>query len=97
MSSIESGEIPSSPNPGISGDATLSICISSTWFRVTGGLGSISVNQANTCQAANGIGLNVGLRLASGAQAQGNQVFRHHCWHLQAAAPPAGPGHPIPA
>ena len=30
IASTECGEIPSSPNPGISGDDTVSICISST-------------------------------------------------------------------
>src|SRR5262245_24951046 len=62
ISSIESGEIPSSPNPGISGDATLSICISSAWFRVIGGRGSISADLARTCPAAKGTWTNLGLR-----------------------------------
>src|SRR4029077_18908401 len=58
ISSIECGEIPSSPIPGMSGDDVLSICISSTWFRVIGGLGNISAIRANACQAANGTGSN---------------------------------------
>jgi hypothetical protein len=60
ISSIECGEIPSSPIPGMSGDDALSICISSTWFRVIGGLGNISAIRANACQAANGTGNNMG-------------------------------------
>jgi hypothetical protein len=65
ISSIECGEIPSSPIPGMSGDDVLSICISSTWFRVIGGLGNISAIRANACQAANGTGSNMGLMPAA--------------------------------
>jgi hypothetical protein len=65
ISSIECGEIPSSPIPGMSGDDALSICISSTWFRVIGGLGNISAIRANACQAANGTGINMGLMPAA--------------------------------
>ena len=65
ISSIECGEIPSSPIPGMSGDDALSICISSTWFRVIGGLGNISAIRANACQAANGTGSNMGLMPAA--------------------------------
>ena len=42
ISSIECGRISNVPKPGISGIDTLSICISSTWFRVIGGLGNNS-------------------------------------------------------
>jgi hypothetical protein len=54
IASTECGEIPSSTNPGISGDDTVSVCIRSTWLRVRGGFGSISKPQASACQTANG-------------------------------------------
>ena len=41
-SSRDVDEIRKSSNPGAPGDATLSVCMSSTWFRVMGGWGSIS-------------------------------------------------------
>ena len=41
--------------------------------------------------------LALGRRNRGGAQAQGDRDLRHHRRHLQAAAPAAGPGHPIPA
>jgi CBS domain-containing protein len=68
MSAIDCGEIPSSPSPVTSGLDVLSICISSTWFRVIGGLGNISAIQANACQAANGTGIKMGLMPADPRQ-----------------------------
>jgi hypothetical protein len=41
-SSRDVDEIRKSSNPGAPGDATLSVCMSSTWFRVMGGWGSSS-------------------------------------------------------
>jgi hypothetical protein len=58
--SISCGSIPRSRKPGQAGEATLSISISSTWFRVTGGRGSISAMKARTDQAAKGIGIRTG-------------------------------------
>src|SRR6266516_8107715 len=63
------GEIPSSAKPGISGEATLSTCISSTWLRVTGGFGSISAITANVRQAAKGMGTSLAWSPASRATA----------------------------
>ena len=60
ISSIKCGTIPNSPSPAMSGLNVLSICISSTWFRVIGGLANISAIQADACQAANGTGINMG-------------------------------------
>jgi hypothetical protein len=79
ISSIECGEIPSSPIPGMSGDDALSICISSTWFRVIGGLGNISAIRANACQAANGTGSNMGLMPA---QLLGGGLNCAECRHI---------------
>src|SRR6267154_1764902 len=64
IASTECGEMPSSTNPGISGDDTVSIFIRSTWLRVRGGPGSISEAHASACQTANGIGSSRGARPA---------------------------------
>src|SRR5262249_4782128 len=67
VSSTVCAEIPSSLNPGILDDETLSTCISSTWFRGIDGLGIVSAIQAKACQAANGTGMRIGFNPASRA------------------------------
>ena len=54
----------------MSGLDVLSICISSTWFHVIGGLANISAIQADACQAANGTGINMGLMPAMAIKLQ---------------------------
>jgi hypothetical protein len=59
---------------------TLSICISSTWFRVMGGLGNNSAIQANACQArcsvdvAHGLALLFGIGVGSSMKTLQDQI-----------------------
>ena len=56
VSSSCCGTIPSSLKPSPSGDATVSICMSSIWFRVISGLGRNAAARASADQTANGTG-----------------------------------------